>query len=116
MNRYKVDVVFQAHVHRYERNTAIYRNETVPCDYEDFHIYQNANAPIYVTTGNAGNDEGYKETTPTPNKYVVYQHKDFCYGILTVHNKTHIYYEQYNVEDDTMMDWWWVSKNRTTYN
>lgn len=42
----KVDVVFNGHVHAYERTTSVYQGRSV-CD-----------APVYITIGDGGNHEG----------------------------------------------------------
>jgi hypothetical protein len=65
-NDYGVDLVFAGHVHNYERDAPIYKNQTVPASVEEPHLVVGPKAPIYVTVGGAGNREGHSETNPNP--------------------------------------------------
>jgi hypothetical protein len=60
-----VDIYFQAHVHNYERDAAIYKNLTVASDIDEQNLHFNANAPVYIVTGNAGNEEGHNDVIST---------------------------------------------------
>jgi hypothetical protein len=104
--------VFQAHVHRYERNSAIYQNKTVPSEIDTFNLYKNPNAPVYITSGNAGNTEEYKGCTPTPNDYLIFQAEEYSYGILEVLNRTHLTYLQFGFESEDVIDQWAIVKTR----
>jgi hypothetical protein len=54
-------------VHNYERDTPIYKNQTVYGTYDDLHRHVNPGATIYITSGNAGNEEGHNDpTSETP--------------------------------------------------
>ena len=112
-----VDVYFQAHVHNYEREVAIYKNQTVSSEYDGPHIHIGPKAPVYITNGNAGNDEGHNDpTSPTPQDWAQYWSNDYGYGRLIVYNNTHIYYEQFSAEQVSEIDYVWVVKTQNRYN
>jgi len=70
---YKVNIVFNGHVHDYERTYPVYRNET------DIH------GPVYITIGNAGNLEGLdNKYYPEPKWSAFRNGTDYGYGMLTV--------------------------------
>jgi hypothetical protein len=111
-----VDVYLQAHVHYYERNSAIYKNETVPCQYEDQRTCINAQAPIYITSGGAGNKKGHNDIiSRTPQLWSRSASNRFGYGRLVVHNESHVYWEEYSAESKDILDTYWIVKNITRY-
>jgi hypothetical protein len=58
-----IDFFMQAHVHNYERDTPIFRNVTVPSEVDSLHYHKNPEAPIYITTGIAGNRLEHNDPT-----------------------------------------------------
>lgn len=113
---HSVDVYFQAHVHYYERNTPIYKNLTVPCDFESPHTYVNARAPIYITSGCAGNKKGHNDNiSKTPQLWSRSASNHFGYGKFVVHNETHMYWEEYSSDSKDILDYLWIVKNITRY-
>lgn len=112
-----VDIYFQAHVHNYERESAIYHNKTVPSEYDGPHIHVGPKAPIYITNGNAGNRDGHNDpTSPTPQDWAEYWSNDYGYGRLRIFNNTHLYYEQYSAPLVDTIDYVWVIKTENRYN
>jgi hypothetical protein len=70
---YKVNIVFNGHVHHYERTYPVYRNET------DIH------GPVYITIGDAGNSEGLdNKYYPEPKWSAFRNGTNYGYGMLTV--------------------------------
>jgi hypothetical protein len=70
---YKVNIVFNGHVHDYERTYPVYRNET------DIH------GPVYITIGNAGNLEGLDNRYYPEPKWSAFRNgTDYGYGMLTL--------------------------------
>jgi hypothetical protein len=107
----KVDLFFQAHVHNYERTAPIYRNLTVPSELDTPNMSVNPKAPIYITCGNAGNYEGYNDLiSRTPQDWSVARSQTYGYGRLTVHNKTHMYWEQVSTPYMEVVDHLWIVK------
>lgn len=112
-----VDLVFQAHVHNYERDTPIYKNQTVYGAYDSLHTHVGPKAPIYITSGNAGNCEG--SNTPlvqNPQAWSQAWSSDFGYGRLVVENKTHAYWEQFSAQSLKVIDYVWIIKTQNRYN
>jgi hypothetical protein len=73
---FKVNIVFNGHVHDYERTYPVYRNET------DIH------GPVYITIGNAGNLEGLdNKYYPEPKWSAFRNGTDYGYGMLTLLDK-----------------------------
>lgn len=112
-----VDLYVQAHVHNYERDTPIYKNETVRSAQDSFHVHVGPKAPVYITNGNAGNYEGHNDpTSPTPQDWAQYWSNDYGYGRLVVYNNTHLYYEQFSAVELDLIDYLWIVKTQNRYN
>eukprot|EP00359_Climacostomum_virens_P007149 CAMPEP_0204905838 /NCGR_PEP_ID=MMETSP1397-20131031/5644_1 /ASSEMBLY_ACC=CAM_ASM_000891 /TAXON_ID=49980 /ORGANISM="Climacostomum Climacostomum virens, Strain Stock W-24" /LENGTH=455 /DNA_ID=CAMNT_0052074773 /DNA_START=79 /DNA_END=1443 /DNA_ORIENTATION=- len=111
-----VDLYFQAHVHNYERDAAIYKNLTVPSDYDSENLMINPKAPIYITSGNAGNEEGHNDlASPTPQLWARFLSNDYGYGRIVVHNATHLYWEQISAPQRQVIDHLWIVKDKPSY-
>lgn len=111
-----VDIYFQAHVHYYERNAPIYKNQTVTCDYEDDLTCVGAKAPIYITSGCAGNRKGHRDhISRTPQLWSRYASNHFGYGKIVVQNETHVYWEEYSADSKAILDKYWIVKNSPRY-
>lgn len=109
--------MLQAHVHNYERDVAIYKNQTILSEYDDFHTHINPNAPVYIVSGNAGNNHGHNDpASTTPQPWARFLSNDYGYGRLTAFNKTHLYWEQFSSEALTEIDYVWIIKNKPRYN
>lgn len=71
--QYNVNIVFNGHVHDYERTYPVYRNET------DIH------GPVYITIGNAGNLEGLDNRYYEQPKWSAFRNgTEYGYGKLTI--------------------------------
>jgi hypothetical protein len=113
--QYEVDLGIFAHIHLYERTLPVKYHETI-VDYEhleDTEVFYNPKAPIYVINGVAGNLEGENivfSITETPDPWTVLIAENLGYGILTVHNNTHLEYTQYGFGysqwDNAFIDWY----------
>ena len=105
-----VDLVVQAHVHNYERDSPIYQNQTIPSDYDDEHMHMNAKAPVYIVSGNAGNEEGHNDPiSPTPQLWYRAGSNDYGFGKITV-NQTHLYWQQFSSMTNDQIDYVWLVK------
>ena len=111
-----VDIYFQAHVHNYERDGPIYKNQSIPSEYDGPNVHIGPNAPIYITNGNAGNEEGHNDpVSPTPQDWAQFWTNDYGYGRLIIYNNTHLYYEQYSAPQLNVIDYLWVVKTQNSY-
>ena len=110
-----VDVVFEAHVHNYQRLMPIYHNLTVPSAYDDLHTHRAAQAPLYILEGSAGNPEGNDLLTPTPQSWMSYQNRHYGFGTMTIINTTHFYWEHYDSESNELLDYVWIIKDSDRY-
>jgi acid phosphatase type 7 len=101
----KVDIVFQAHVHNYERDKAIYRNASVEGEFDGPNLYFMPQAPVYILNGNAGNYEGHNDVfrQDLPD-FFLFGSLDYGYGRMNVINRTHAYYEEYSAESEQLID------------
>ena len=79
--QYNVNIVFNGHVHDYERTYPVYRNKT--------DIY----GAVYITIGNAGNLEGLdNKYYEQPNWSAFRNGTEYGYGKLTILNEKHLYW------------------------
>jgi len=111
----KVDIIFGAHVHNYERETAMYHNKSMPCKVDNIHHQHDCTAPIFILAGTAGNRQEHEQITATPQEWNRFGSEAYGYGKLVVHNKTHIYWEQYDTEKRKLLDHVWITKDFVTY-
>ncbi|GJN38932.1 hypothetical protein PR202_gb28013 [Eleusine coracana subsp. coracana] len=97
--KYKVDLVFAGHVHAYERS---YRISNVNYNITSGNRYPvpNKSAPVYITVGDGGNQEGLASRfyDPQPD-YSAFREASYGHSILQLKNRTHAIY-QWNRNDD----------------
>lgn len=92
--KHEVDLVWAGHVHYYERDWPVYKNQTDP------NKLNNPRAPWYITSGAAGNFEGHSIPDDTYPDYVAFINNDqFGFSKLIFHNSTHL--EQQFVSSET---------------
>jgi hypothetical protein len=74
--KYSVNIVFNGHVHNYERTYPVYKNLI------------DTKAPIYITIGNAGNLEGLSNDYFTQPIWSAFRNgTEYGYGVLIIINK-----------------------------
>ncbi|XP_051126994.1 bifunctional purple acid phosphatase 26-like isoform X2 [Andrographis paniculata] len=90
----KVDVVFAGHVHAYERS------HRVSGLMNSFEPAPNKSAPIYITVGDGGNQEGLaaKYREPQPD-YSAFREASYGHSTLEIKNRTHAIYHWYRNDD-----------------
>ncbi|OEL24325.1 Bifunctional purple acid phosphatase 26 [Dichanthelium oligosanthes] len=97
--KYKVDLVFAGHVHAYERS---YRISNVNYNITSGNRYPvpNKSAPVYITVGDGGNQEGLASRfyDPQPD-YSAFREASYGHSILQLKNRTHAVY-RWNRNDD----------------
>ncbi|KAF2355295.1 Iron/zinc purple acid phosphatase-like C-terminal domain [Trinorchestia longiramus] len=108
---YGVDLAIWAHEHAYERLYPIYNYTVLPgLD----HPYVNPRGPVHFTTGSAGCNEKLDDFKLVQPEWSAVRINEYGYTRLTVHNASHLYWEQ--VADDQVggsrwrmtRDSWWT--------
>ncbi|KAK9269717.1 hypothetical protein L1049_001495 [Liquidambar formosana] len=96
---YKVDVVFAGHVHAYERSYRI-SNIHYNVSSGDPFPRPDKSAPVYITVGDGGNQEGLagKFRYPQP-EYSAFREASYGHSTLEIKNRTHALYH-WNRNDD----------------
>ncbi|GAB4828232.1 Bifunctional purple acid phosphatase 26 [Ancistrocladus abbreviatus] len=97
--RYKVDVVLAGHVHAYERSHRISNIRYNVSSGERYPV-PDKSAPIYLTVGDGGNQEGLagKFRDPQPD-YSAFREASYGHSTLEIMNRTHALYH-WNRNDD----------------
>ncbi|XP_051152603.1 bifunctional purple acid phosphatase 26 [Andrographis paniculata] len=91
---YKVDVIFAGHVHAYERS---YRVSRLP---DSSNPLPNKLAPVYITVGDGGNQEGLAKRFRDPQPdYSAFREASYGHSTLEIKNRTHAFYH-WNRNDD----------------
>jgi len=98
LNQYKVDVVFNGHVHAYERVTEMYNFVPTP------------GKTSYFVVGNGGTPEGLAGSWLTQPAWSIYRLAQWGYGLFNVVNSTHAHWGMYLDTDGNLIDEVWVVK------
>ncbi|OIW10719.1 hypothetical protein TanjilG_27665 [Lupinus angustifolius] len=85
----RVDIIFEGHVHAYERFTRVYKNKGDKC------------GPIYINIGDGGNREGLatKYIDPKPD-ISLFREANFGHGTLEIFNATHVLWNWHKNDND----------------
>eukprot|EP01065_Artemidia_motanka_P032095 TRINITY_DN39147_c0_g1_i1.p1 TRINITY_DN39147_c0_g1~~TRINITY_DN39147_c0_g1_i1.p1 ORF type:complete len:718 (+),score=191.25 TRINITY_DN39147_c0_g1_i1:78-2156(+) len=89
MYKYAVDLVFAGHVHNQERTLPVF-NKTLMAGPDPTHPYTNANAPVYVVSGNPGNAEETNIFERGFDPWTGWRSYHFGYSHMLVQNTTHL--------------------------
>jgi len=82
--KYKVNIVFNGHVHDYERTYPVYKDLI------------NSLGPVYITIGNAGNLEGLDNKYYDNPKWCAFRNgTEYGYGKLTIVDAKYMYWKWY---------------------
>lgn len=97
--RKKVDIVFAGHVHAYERSYRI-SNINYNVSSGDRYPIPDRSAPVYITVGDGGNQEGLagRFRDPQPD-YSAFREASYGHSTLEIKNRTHAVYH-WNRNDD----------------
>jgi len=104
-HNYSVDMYASGHMHSYERTYPVYREQTMNVD------YRNCAAMWHLVVGASGCVEEldrYDEGSVYP--WSAARSDSYGYGVLTVHNATHMQWQQILDEDESVLDEVWVMK------
>eukprot|EP01098_Paradermamoeba_levis_P003194 TRINITY_DN1485_c0_g1_i2.p1 TRINITY_DN1485_c0_g1~~TRINITY_DN1485_c0_g1_i2.p1 ORF type:complete len:469 (-),score=136.77 TRINITY_DN1485_c0_g1_i2:132-1505(-) len=102
--KYGVDMVFQGHVHAYERTKPVYGGNVTP------------DAPVFVTNGHGGNKEGLYNswTDPTP-AWSAYRAALYGFSTIEIFNATHLHYQMIATDSKVMDDAWVIRSRSKTF-
>ena len=104
-----VDLYINGHVHNYQRTTPIHKGEAVASS--STSLFVNPGAPVYVTAGGSGCDEGNSNLDASPcGDWWATGTTDYSFGYLSVYNATHLGYKQYTVSPTSLFDQFLVVK------
>ncbi|KAK3211874.1 hypothetical protein Dsin_016580 [Dipteronia sinensis] len=97
--RARVDFIFAGHVHAYERSYRI-SNVHYNVTSGDPYPVPDKSAPVYITVGDGGNQEGLagRYMDPQP-EYSAYREASYGHSTLELKNRTHAFYH-WNRNDD----------------
>ncbi|KAM7511577.1 hypothetical protein LguiB_010452 [Lonicera macranthoides] len=96
---HKVDIIFAGHVHAYERS---YRISNIHNNVwgGDPNPVPDKFAPVYITVGDGGNQEGLASRFQDPQpEYSAFREASYGHSILEIKNRTHALY-QWNRNDN----------------
>jgi len=96
-NKYRVDIVFTAHKHSYERMWPVYQNKPVM-------TYNNPGYPTYIVNGAGGNREGTTGFPKEQPNWSATRLAEWGYGVLTVFNNTALTWEFFTSSDNKLYD------------
>ncbi|XP_010440687.1 PREDICTED: bifunctional purple acid phosphatase 26 [Camelina sativa] len=96
---HKVDVIFAGHVHAYERSYRI-SNVRYNVSSGDRFPVPDKSAPVYITVGDGGNQEGLAASFREPQPdYSAFREASYGHSTLEIKNRTHAIYH-WNRNDD----------------
>ncbi|CAL1359070.1 unnamed protein product [Linum trigynum] len=97
--QYRVDVIFAGHVHAYERSYRI-SNIQYNVTSGDRYPIPDKSAPVYITVGDGGNQEGLagRFLEPQPD-YSAFREASYGHSTLEIKNRTHALYHWNRNED-----------------
>ncbi|XP_031273856.1 purple acid phosphatase 10-like [Pistacia vera] len=96
---HKVDVVFSGHAHAYERSERV-SNTAYRITNGDCTPVKNQSAPVYITIGDGGNQEGIDKDMIEPQPdYSAFREPSFGHGIFDIKNRTHAHFSWHRNQD-----------------
>lgn len=123
-----VDLAVFGHVHCYERYAPTFNHTVRHGPRSSFHRYLNPRATAHVTTGAGGNKEMRVGPEPPPRgpcahsaPWCVFQSghapgarqsADYSHSRLTVHNASHLCWQQVSATLGGVIDNWWLVQER----
>ncbi|CAL0309952.1 unnamed protein product [Lupinus luteus] len=85
----RIDVIFEGHVHAYERFTRVYKDKEDKC------------GPIYINIGDGGNKEGLATEYIDPKPEIsLFREANFGHGTLEMFNATHALWNWHKNDND----------------
>ncbi|XP_020579350.1 phosphoenolpyruvate phosphatase isoform X1 [Phalaenopsis equestris] len=96
---FKVDLVFAGHVHAYERSYRV-SNINYNITTGDRYPVPDKSAPVYITVGDGGNQEGLASRFLEPQpEYSAFREASYGHSVLELKNRTHAFYKWIRNDD-----------------
>jgi len=113
-----VDLYFSAHEHSYERTYPTYNGTSdlecvtsVQTGRDNIDVYTHPKYTTYIVAGSAGCREYFDIFDPVfYGHYSAFRSGTYGYGIMTVHNATHVHWSQKLDEGRGVTDQLWIVK------
>lgn len=107
----KVDLVFTAHVHNYERTHPVYANTTTDLP-KTGNDYVNPSHPLYVINGAGGNiEQADRVNTVGLPDWSASRYGNWGYGILELEDENTLSFGFYESTDNALIDSFRIIKN-----
>ncbi|CAH0386051.1 unnamed protein product [Bemisia tabaci] len=107
---YGVDMEIWAHEHSYERMWPVYDHKVYNASLDA--PYVNPSAPVHIVSGSAGCQENTDTFPNSVREWSAFRSSDYGYSRMKIHNRTHIYWEQYSDDQDKVIDSFWLVKEK----
>ena len=108
---YRVDLVLQGHMHNYERDQGVYKDQLVNSEVDTQNMHVNMNAPLYILTGNGGNDVGRRDKlVSNPSEWEAFQSYEYGFGRLQIFNETCLLWQQFSSKHKIEIDYVYLFK------
>lgn len=115
LREHSVDMYISGHMHSYERFLPVYNGSSLPKWRKTPNVIHNADAPIHVVTGAAGNVEG-QTGFDAVYEFSIYRSTSYGYNRMNIYNMTHLHWSFVltdNATDaGTVTDEMWLIKDR----
>ena len=108
--KYSVDLAFWAHEHTYERLWPTIENKVVNSSFDRDDPYHRAAGVTHIVTGAAGGREGHDRFNGPRAAWSVVRDARYGYGRLRLVNHTHIYWEEIESGNGSVIDAFWMRK------
>ncbi|KAK6058678.1 hypothetical protein COOONC_03755 [Cooperia oncophora] len=73
--------------------------------------YINPLAPVHIVSGSAGCRENTDTFITNPGPWSANRSTDYGFGLLRIHNATHIHFRQVAASKDEVQDDFWIEKH-----
>jgi predicted phosphodiesterase len=106
--KHRVDLFLNGHEHNYERLYPTYKSApgsfgragAAGGNAANPEVITNADSPVYIIDGAAGNREKHEPFTRAQPAWSAFRSNSYGYGRLTVFNATHLQYEHVQTDDE----------------
>jgi len=114
---YGVDIYFCGHEHSYERTWPVYQSKVCNGTAVPNQPYYEPLATVELVSGAAGNTEGLEPfTVGGDGPWSAFRTDQYGFGVLSVFNATHLFWEQFNANYQVIDEFWLVKTHHGPFN